>query len=69
MVTTKKTQPLLIDCEQTGHETDAEKTKYMFTSRQKNTGIYNDTKIGYKFSVRVTSSNIYEKKKCVNENI
>jgi len=33
----KKTQPLLIDSKEIGHETDAEKAKYMFVFRQKTT--------------------------------
>ena len=67
----EKTQPLLIDCKQIGHATDAEKAKYTFMSRQKNAGQNNNIKIGNKFLVGVPSSNTEEptNKNCVNEDI
>ena len=67
----EKTQPLLIDCKQIGHETDTEKAKYMFMSRRKNAGQNNNIKMGNKFLIGVLSSNTEEptNKNCVNEDI
>jgi hypothetical protein len=47
---------VLIDCKQIVRETDAEKAKYMFMSRQKNAGQNNNTKTGNKFFVGVPNS-------------